>query len=402
MSYYDNQQWPSTGPQVWEQQTPPARSGASSAVPREDSNAFATQLEEVDRAVDNLVKSGKMFNTSCRRESMPVVGCLPRAYIEPALDPRMGGGPPRHHSISEFGDNRSFSASNLQNFYASQRHQPSRGTNEAEQVMQAKRRMAAQRERELRNYHQEQQYNRSVTAEITTFTSKADRTISPSAGIKDEERIDLINRQRSTIYTDGSSFTGDGGYEEAGARSQCTSQSGNGLRVHSPRAYEQSKAHTMSENCQSQGEHQPVNSQAPGHQKSRSNSLSSPSHATSSFSIFESNNQQTNRTSTSSPVESPRPGGKQTSSSGVAPIGTRPSGQPMNTSHGKRSTTPLPSPLSYGFAANEGPSSDIDTQHGNATSNQSGQSQQEIGLGWGKTSVWGNKSSLGVQAPVWG
>ena len=28
-------------------------------------------------------------------------------------------------------------------------------------MMQAKRRMAAQRERELRNYHQEQQYNRS-------------------------------------------------------------------------------------------------------------------------------------------------------------------------------------------------------------------------------------------------
>ncbi len=28
-------------------------------------------------------------------------------------------------------------------------------------MMQAKRRIAAQRERELRNYHQEQQYNRS-------------------------------------------------------------------------------------------------------------------------------------------------------------------------------------------------------------------------------------------------
>jgi hypothetical protein len=77
------------------------------------------------------------------------------------LDPRMAGGPPRHHSVSEFGDARSFSGSNLQNFYASQRHQPSRGANEAEQVIQAKRRMAAQRERELRNYHQEQQYNRS-------------------------------------------------------------------------------------------------------------------------------------------------------------------------------------------------------------------------------------------------
>lgn len=73
----------------------------------------------------------------------------------------MGGGPPRHHSVSDFGDARSFSGSGLQNFYANQRHVPSRGANEAEQVMQAKRRMAAQRERELRNYHQEQQYNRS-------------------------------------------------------------------------------------------------------------------------------------------------------------------------------------------------------------------------------------------------
>jgi hypothetical protein len=65
---------------------------------------------------------------------------------------------------SQFGDARVGGPSHgpgLQNFYASQRHQSSRGSNEAEQMMQAKRRMAAQRERELRNYHQEQQYNRS-------------------------------------------------------------------------------------------------------------------------------------------------------------------------------------------------------------------------------------------------
>jgi hypothetical protein len=122
-----------------------------------------------------------------RRDSMPLVGGAPRAFPEQfgktplslslplssteemfqnahsyvPLDPRMGGTTPRHHSVSDFGDARSFSGSNLQSFYASQRHQPSRGANEAEQVMQAKRRMAAQRERELRNYHQEQQYNRS-------------------------------------------------------------------------------------------------------------------------------------------------------------------------------------------------------------------------------------------------
>ena len=64
MSYYDNQQWPAAGQPSWEQQTPPARSGmltrlrgrvgtcqltdvagASSAVPREDSTAFSTQIE---------------------------------------------------------------------------------------------------------------------------------------------------------------------------------------------------------------------------------------------------------------------------------------------------------------------------------------------------------------------
>jgi hypothetical protein len=72
----------------------------------------------------------------------------------------MGGGPQRHHSISEYDPARSHSASNLQGFYASQRYQSR--PNEAEQMMQAKRRMAAQRERELRNYHQEQQYNRSM------------------------------------------------------------------------------------------------------------------------------------------------------------------------------------------------------------------------------------------------
>jgi hypothetical protein len=62
--------------------------------------------------------------------------------------------------MNDYGDSRGHQH-NLQNFYQSPRHQSSRGSNEAEQMMQAKRRMAAQRERDLRNYHQEQQYNRS-------------------------------------------------------------------------------------------------------------------------------------------------------------------------------------------------------------------------------------------------
>lgn len=78
------------------------------------------------------------------------------------LDPR-GVGSQRHHSVSDYDGIRSHSAQNLQGYYANQRFAPR--PNEADQMMQAKRRMAAQRERELRNYHQEQQYNRSKEIE---------------------------------------------------------------------------------------------------------------------------------------------------------------------------------------------------------------------------------------------
>jgi hypothetical protein len=70
----------------------------------------------------------------------------------------------------------------------------------------------------------------------------------------------------------------------------------------------------------------------------------------------------------------------------------------------KRSTTPLPSPLSYGFAANNSEESqgEKDNRATSAASNPNAQAQQDVGLGWGsKSGVWG-KNSLGVQASVWG
>lgn len=90
-----------------------------------------------------------------RRENIQSAG---RGY-DYASDPRMGGGSSRNASVSEFEGGRPGSAG-LQGFYRGQRH-PGGRQSEAEQMLQAKRRMAAQRERELRNYHQEQQYNRS-------------------------------------------------------------------------------------------------------------------------------------------------------------------------------------------------------------------------------------------------
>lgn len=113
---------------------------------------------------------------------MPVVGGAPRPppqqdfgtahaqplpenrdRLTPVVDPRMGG-PQRHHSVSEYDGSRSHSASNVQGYYQNQRNYGPR-PNDADQMAQAKRRMAAQRERELRNYHQEQQYHRSKDSE---------------------------------------------------------------------------------------------------------------------------------------------------------------------------------------------------------------------------------------------
>ena len=134
-----------------------------------ESNAFASQFEEIDRATDNLMKSGKWFpgpmqqmgGMSGRRDGMQQMG---RGY-EHGGDPRMGGGPSRHSSGSEYDSGRPGSAG-LQGYYQGQRF-PGGRQSEAEQMLQAKRRMAAQRERELRNYHQEQQYNRSKLSMCT-------------------------------------------------------------------------------------------------------------------------------------------------------------------------------------------------------------------------------------------
>jgi hypothetical protein len=62
--------------------------GASSAVPREEPAAFTHQIEEVDRAIDNLQKSGKMFGGiqqgGARRESLPHHGAArTRTYPAP-------------------------------------------------------------------------------------------------------------------------------------------------------------------------------------------------------------------------------------------------------------------------------------------------------------------------------
>ncbi|KAM5348992.1 hypothetical protein ACJ41O_008815 [Fusarium nematophilum] len=349
MSYYDNPQWSASTQNNWEHQgsTTPVRAGASGPQPQDD-YAFSYQFDEVDRAYENLQKSGKGYGMGGRHSR--------GSHHTPG---------PRPHSVNNFDDARGPQGPNLQNFYANQRHQPSRGSNEAEQVMQAKRRMAAQRERELRNLHTEQQYQRTVLTEMTLHGNKH---------MSEEETRDLIARQRSALYGEGQ-FAEKAGYvDETGAvRPGAPGPSGpSSIRGHSPLAFDNIGRGPPGE-AGTPGSAGDANG-PPTEPTSRPQSTASPQTAGPTNKVFDNAVGPQSRTSTSSPTggSPPRdlaPGSKpnQTGAT-VAPIGTRPSGTPANSGSSKRSTTPLASPG-----------------------------------GWGRgNGVWGQSSGLGAPASVWG
>lgn len=330
------------------------------------------------------------------------------------------GGSPRHHSGSDYDGTRSHSASNLQNYYANQRFQPRH--NDADQMMQAKRRMAAQRERELRNYHQEQQYNRSkcrascmstmsiivngtgVVADVAG--PKSDRSMSPNA-MTDDERRELLARQHRALYGNDSSL-----YSDRPVSQDARVTAGiAGVRGNSPLAYDpfsmQAQVSSAESAAQMPAREQMQNKDSAGAEQSRTNSNSSPSSNPTNFSMFE-NAQQSSRTSNSSPGGSPpRQGAKGTGPTGVAPIGTRPAQAQAPVGNGavnKRSTTPLPSPLSYGFTAAEQNSNNNERTTVASSNPSASVVDKGVGLGWGSNSgVWGaSKNTLGVQTSVWG
>ncbi|KAF2215212.1 hypothetical protein CERZMDRAFT_82258 [Cercospora zeae-maydis SCOH1-5] len=411
MSFYDNNEnsWAAPGRQPsWEQQAPPSRSASGSAMSHQsDANAFASQFEEIERATDNLIKSGKWLPTPVmavgggpgRRDSMPAPG-RPFDY---GGDPRMGGGPPsRHQSVSsEFSNDRPGSAG-LQGYYAGQRF-PGRQPSEAEQMLQAKRRMAAQRERELRNYHQEQQYNRSESvpwnvrreSKLTWTTGgkqqAQDRSLSP-ATMSEEDRRELIARQHRALYGEGSSlYNADG--TRAPSQDARTSSAGRGP---SPLAFDPfGQAQSGADGSV----------QMPPRDRAESTASPVSNPPVQQFGLLN-DAQQSSRTSTSSPGESPPlTGVSKGSAAGVAPIGTRPAQAP---GLGKRSTTPLtPSSLSYGFNASDNRPAHAgnDQRSTSAASNPSLAKEGASGLGnWGSSSgTWGPGSkNLSVQPSVWG
>ncbi|GAB7364320.1 hypothetical protein MBLNU230_g4864t1 [Neophaeotheca triangularis] len=421
MSFYDQQpSWSGPNRQPsWDQQAPPSRSGSVSAMsppPQIDSGAFSSQFEEIDRATDNLTKGGKWFpgsvasssasTTPSRRASSVAMGRGYDSYGASGSgaaggDARLGHGPSRNNSGSEPEGGRSGSASGLQGFYQGQRFPPRQS--EAEQMLQAKRRMAAQRERELRNYHQEQQYNRNVSG------VKSDRAMSPNT-MSEEDRRELIARQHRALYGDNSNLYGSESSSSPVGRRQSQDvrvPSSSGARGASPLAFDPFGVPSANNTDNSNGG-APV--QMPP--RDRENSTTSPAAST----LI--NEQQAPRTSsTSSPTSGSPPLTQNSQAKGnVAPIGTRPApGQPGN----KRSTTPLtPSSLAYGYSSSEQAQAQQQQQQQQkderapsvsaASPNPSLPSEGKSGMpglgNWsGNGGGWGQSGkTLGVQASVWG
>ena len=296
-------------------------------------------------------------------------------------------------------------------------------------MMQTKRRMAAQRERELRNYHQEQQYNRSrlwypigngSTESITDINAqgRTDRAISPNT-MNEEDRRDLIARQHRALYGSEAPFYEDESNTPRPPQPTAGHVGPSSARGPSPQTYDsfnvgqgQSSVNpdevgqlNPSEQIQTGGKGPSPNpQQGASHENSTASPASNPPSQT--FSMFESAAQQSSRTSTSSPGASPPRQGKP-SSSGVAPIGTRPAQASNPALSNRRSGTPSQSPLSHGFSMNNdnlgvrGSGNERSTS--SASNPSSGAAKDSSSSAWGAGSgVWGNTGNNKSVGAVWG
>lgn len=206
---------------------------------------------------------------------------------------------------------------------------------------------------------------------IVSSQNKSDRATSPNT-MNEEDRRELIARQHRALYgnesgalfdntrPDDESQTPRPANQSAGVSGSASGTRGASPRTFDPYAMGQNQAQTSIGEAATQAgateQGQQISSTGPSpkpqgqQQRSRANSNSSPASANNqqNFSLFENAQQQSSRTSTSSPGDSSPHTGKPSAptSGGVAPIGTRPAqNQAVNPALNKRSTTPIPSPL---------------------------------------------------------
>lgn len=246
--------------------------------------------------------------------------------------------------------------------------------------------------------------------------NKPDRSLSPAA-VSEESRRDLLARQHRALYGNESpAFFPAGGFADDPSRpdSQAgthTPSSATGVRGPSPRGVDPFGLTTHTPGpASADGMAHPSAAASALQSPNRANSTSSPSSAINP--VF-GNGPDQPVTSTSSPGGADSPSSRQPTSKptagpigSVGPIGSRPipttTTMPPNPGLTKRSTTPIPSPLGFGFTAGDAAA---ERASFSAPSNPPPPSVAAgaPGVGWGNGSgVWGSKNGLGVQASVWG
>lgn len=214
--------------------------------------------------------------------------------------------------------------------------------------------------------------------------------------MNEDERRELIARQHRALYGENSQLYNNNPTSSQDVRVQ-TSGAGRGV---SPLAFDPFGTQAPNGEATVQMPPRGDKDASGGAQEARANSNSSPSsNQNPAFNVFDA--QQSSRTSNSSPGGSspPIPGQNKQNGPGVAPIGTRPAQglqQPAGALLGKRTTSPLPSPLGYNsYNASE--------QHNTATSSSVMNPSSTVtdkGI-WGN-GPWSNTPNQGVQASVWG
>lgn len=250
--------------------------------------------------------------------------------------------------------------------------------------------------------------------------NKSDRSLSPAA-MSEESRRELIARQHRALYGNESpaffapgSLGDDANSVRADNNSGTPTSVSGGVRGPSPRAVD-----PFGPQSEGLAQGSGPNSSAAGRQSPRgsTNSTTSPNTgANPSYGLYDATSVEQPVTSTSSPGAD-SPSSRQLSSKSAAapigsvgPIGSRPSqpatSQAPNPAFTKRSTTPLPSPLGFGFAPNESANTVNERSTSSASnptnSGHAGGKENAFTSGWGSNSgVWGSKN-LGVQASVWG
>jgi hypothetical protein len=302
-----------------------------------------TYIVEVEKAIDNLVKSGKLYANVqttpatapavpvARRDSVPTTA-IPRSPLDP--DARMAQTmPSRHYSLHSMDNVRpSQSYANLHSYYANQRA-GQRTPDDDIQLMQMKRRLAHQRDGKTLP----SEYSSTGTSNANSASSSLilDTSITGSDPIHSplalsEVMDDPYSNRRRRLRLGSASFDGLVGINEADLTPRAGPQTAGviGNRTSPPAAYDPFSTE-FGQVAREQREHD----RRLREQRSRtdSNPAESPSPRSATFSLFSSESTQTNTTTASSPESSPLKTSKPSlPASKIAPIGTKRSSGSLN------------------------------------------------------------------------